>query len=84
MLDPVNSREKCMVTVFRTAAEDALLRRVHGEFREMPGMRLTAEQAMRLWSLDRTTCRSVLDSLVATHFLAIDAHGRYGLSQAGY
>jgi hypothetical protein len=29
--------------LFRTASEDALLRRVRGEYREMPGMRLTIE-----------------------------------------
>ena len=57
-------REKCTAAIF-PAGEDALMRRVRGEFGEMPGMRLTMEQAMRLWALDRPTCSDILDSLVA-------------------
>ena len=30
-----------------------ILERVRGEFNEMPGLRLTPEQAARLWDLDR-------------------------------
>lgn len=74
----------CTVTLFRTAAQDALLRRVRGEYREMPGMRLTIEQAMRLWDLDYQTCASVLDSLIASHFLAVDGSGRYRKAHNGY
>ena len=33
------------------ATED-VLRRVQGEFLEMPGLRLTEAQARRLWNLD--------------------------------
>ena len=44
------THEPCTVMLFKTASEDALLRRVRGEYREMPGMRLTIEQAMRLWN----------------------------------
>jgi hypothetical protein len=50
----------------------------------MPGMRLTIEQAMRLWNLDRQACSAVLDSLVASHFLQIDAFGRYRKAHCGY
>ena len=71
------THETCTVTLFRTAREDALLRRVRGEYREMPGMRLTFEQAMRLWNIDRQACATVLDSLVASRFLEIDRFGRY-------
>lgn len=78
------TREKCSVTLFRTAAEDALMQRVRSEFREMPGLRLTEDQAMKLWSLDRTTCRDLLNSLVAVHFLALDRHGRYRCEHSGY
>jgi hypothetical protein len=84
MPDRVETRGDCTVTLFRTAAEDSLLRRVRGEFREMPGMRLTEEQAMRLWSLDRETCHQLLSSLVAGHFLAIDPNGRYRRAHSGY
>ena len=74
----------CTVMLFRTAREDALLRRVRGEYREMPGMRLTIEQAMRLWNLDRQACATVLSSLVASRFLEIDAFGRYRKAHNGY
>jgi hypothetical protein len=42
---------------------EALVQRVRGEFREMPGLRLTFAQACRLWQLDPTTCEVVLERL---------------------
>jgi DNA-binding IclR family transcriptional regulator len=50
----------------------------------MPGMRLTLDQAMRLWDLDRPTCCSVLESLVTSHFLQQDRNGRFAKAHAGY
>jgi hypothetical protein len=72
------THERCTITLFRTTREDALLRRVRGEYREMPGMRLTIEQAMRLWSIDRQACATAFNSLVASHYLEIDDSGRFG------
>jgi hypothetical protein len=46
-----------------------ILERVRGEFNEMPGLRLTPEQAARLWNLDRRACTEVLGRLVAASFL---------------
>ena len=66
-----------------TSGEDALERRVRGEYREMPGMRLTLEQAMRLWSLDRDTCQFVLRELVAADFLEQDRNGRFARAADG-
>jgi DNA-binding IclR family transcriptional regulator len=43
----------------------------------MPGLRLTAEQARRLWSLDLGTCRSLLDALVDARFLSRSGDGKY-------
>lgn len=77
------THEPCTVTLFRTSREDNLLRRVRGEFREMPGMRLTVDQAMRFWMIDRTTCTSLFDSLVAARFLELDATGRYHKTHCG-
>jgi hypothetical protein len=77
-------RETYTVTIVQSFADDLLLRRVRDEFNEMPGMRLTAEQAMRLWALDRPTCNRVLDSLVAARFLIQDVSGRYRRAQSGY
>ena len=84
--DGVTSRthEPCTVVLFRTSRQDALLRRVRGEYREMPGMRLTIEQAMRLWDLDRQTCSDLFASLVAAHFLEAGSDGRYRKAHAGY
>ena len=47
-----------------------LVRRVRGEFLEMPGLRLTLQQARRLWRLDEFMCDAVLAVLVDAHFLA--------------
>lgn len=48
---------------------DDVIRRVQGEFIEMPGLRLTSAQAQRLWGLDRAACDSLLGALVDTKFL---------------
>ena len=56
---------------------DLLLYRVRGEFLEMPGLRLTTEQATRLWNMDAATCASVLMRLVADRFLTRTRHGAY-------
>jgi len=48
---------------------DDALRRVQGEYTEMPGLRLTAAQAQRLWGLDRAACDALLGALVDAKFL---------------
>ena len=48
---------------------EEIIRRIQGEFLEMPGLRLTDAQARRLWGLDAATCSALLDALVATGFL---------------
>ena len=48
---------------------DDVLQRVRGEYREMPGLRLTTAQAQRLWGLDRIACNALLDALVDAKFL---------------
>ena len=48
---------------------EEIIRRIQGEFMEMPGLRLTDAQAQRLWGLDAATCSVLLDALVATGFL---------------
>ena len=75
------AHEQCTVLIHRTSKDDALLRRARGDYREMPAMRLTIEQAMRLWDLDRQHCQSLLDSLVQTRFLVRDEEGRYRKAQ---
>ena len=51
-----------------TLTED-VLRRVQGEFLEMPGLRLTEQQARRLWGLDPESCSTLLGALVDAKFL---------------
>ena len=50
-------------------ATDDVLRRVQGEFLEMPGLRLTEAQARRLWGLDAASCDALLGALVDSNFL---------------
>ena len=56
---------------------DPVLRRVCGEFLEMPGLRITAQEAQRLWNLDEPTCRRVLEFLVDVNFLYRPGRGTY-------
>jgi hypothetical protein len=53
----------------------ALIDRIRGEFREMPGLQLTLAQAQRLFGLDPAACRHVIDALVAASFLRWTASG---------
>ena len=48
---------------------DEVIRRVQGEYIEMPGLRLTTAQAQRLWGLDRLACDTLLGALVDAKFL---------------
>ena len=57
--------------------DNALLSRIRSEYLEMPGMRLTLEQAQRLCGVERTLCRRVLDTLVAEKFLCVKSNGMY-------
>lgn len=58
-------------------AAEALVRRVRGEYREMPGLRLTIAQACRLWQVDRATCERILGELVQERFLQQTRDGAY-------
>ncbi len=57
--------------------DDLLLRRVRAEFIEMPGLRLTRQQAGRLWALDEATCGRLLAALSENGFLMCAPDGRY-------
>ena len=48
---------------------ERLLRRVRGEFVEMPGLELTENQAQRLWGLEPGRCAVVLEGLLDAGFL---------------
>ena len=59
------------------ATDHRLLSRIRGEYREMPGLRLTFTQACRLWQLDGDTCHQVLDRLLVERFLQQTPDGAY-------
>ena len=54
-----------------------VLRRVQGEYIEMPGLRLTIAQAQRLWGLDRAVCDALLGALVEAKFLLRTRDGAF-------
>ena len=56
---------------------DGVVRRVRGEYNEMPGLHLTVTQAQRLWGLDRGACDTVLSALVDVKFLRRNRDGAY-------
>lgn len=58
-------------------SHDQILRRIRGEYLEMPGLRLTSAQAKRLWGLDDRTCAEVLGELTADRFLQCRSDGTY-------
>jgi Fic family protein len=68
----VRATEQC-----KTPAIGDLLLRVEGEYREMPGLSLSAPQAERLWGLDASTCASVLTALVERRILTRTTSGAY-------
>lgn len=80
----VQISEPCTVYVFKRLPMSALELRIRGEYREMPGLRLKLEQAMRLWSMDRETCEGALGGLVRAGFLQRDDSGRYARVHSGY
>jgi hypothetical protein len=56
---------------------DEVLQRIQGEFVEMPGLRLTAAQAQRLWGLERDLCDALLGALVDAKFLGRTRDGAF-------
>ena len=56
---------------------NTMLKRVRAEYLEMPGLRLTLEQAQRLCGLEEAMCKMVLDALVDDKFLCVKSDGFY-------
>lgn len=53
--------------------------RIMAEYREMPGLSLTAAQASRLWGLELSQCHLLLEALVASGYLRRAAQSTYVL-----
>lgn len=49
--------------------DEDTLRRIRSEFIEMPGLKLTVPQALRLWGVDQLTCEAVVEKLTQSNFL---------------
>ena len=64
-------------------ATEQLLRRIRGEYMEMPGLRLTAAQARRLLGLDEQSCANLLKFLVEAKFLHQTGDGRFARMTEG-
>ena len=54
-----------------------VLDRVRGEYREVPGLRLTPSQARRLFEVEPSECAAMLDALVTENFLSRTADGLF-------
>src|SRR5689334_22333518 len=65
------------MTATESSSLNAILDRVCGEYREMPGLRLTRPQAQRLWGLDEQTCVRILNVLLESGFLRETYDGRF-------
>jgi hypothetical protein len=61
----------------RVRRHDDIIRRIQGEFLEMPGLRLTEPQARRLWALEPSLCSAVLTELVDDGFLLRTREGAF-------
>jgi hypothetical protein len=57
-----------------------LVARLRAEYAEMPGMRLTLDQVVRLCGIEKSRCKDVLDALVEGRFLSLNADGMYSRS----
>jgi hypothetical protein len=76
-ITPPETLERRPVIQTLTPRISTLLRRIEGEYREMPGLKLTEAQARRFWDLDADTCSLVLTTLLEQRFLKCTASGMY-------
>jgi hypothetical protein len=58
-------------------APNPLIARIQGEYSEMPGLRLNLAQACRLWQVDVTMCKLLLEQLVRDKILFRTHDGFY-------
>jgi len=54
-----------------------LVERIREEYMSMPGLKLTREQACRLWGVGHDTCEAALGALLAEGFLHETGTGKY-------
>lgn len=66
-----------MCATFDDTLHCNVVRDIVNEYREMPGLCLTARQAGRLWSLEPLRAAELLDSLVDARILVCSPQGVY-------
>jgi hypothetical protein len=66
-----------MITSPHSAPLAGLLQRVRDEYREMPELKLTKPQAMRLFGVAPSVCAAVLRALVMENFLSRTGEGEF-------
>lgn len=54
-----------------------LISRIRVEYQSLPGLKLTIEQARRLWAVDAETCGAALEALIAEGFLHRTGTGKF-------
>ena len=64
-------------TAANASEHQQILERIRGEYLEMPGLRLKAEQVQRLCGVKPSVCRVLLESLVEAKFLCVSSDGAY-------
>lgn len=62
-LRKVRGRERALMGL------NAVTQRVRAEFDEMPGLTLTEPQAAKLFGIERTVCRDVIEQLIDESYL---------------
>ena len=63
---------------------DAIVRRIVGEFRDMPGLVLSVKQASRFLGVEASACARILEDLRHAGVLRRDADQRYGRAEADH
>jgi len=75
---PTSPRPRPRLDRRNQTTRQSLLARIRGEFSEMPCLRLTRDQARRLFGLRPDVCDRVLATLVKEGELVCGTDGRYG------
>jgi hypothetical protein len=75
------AREAEMIAAQTTIADWIHL--IRSEYLEIPGLHLTRNQVLRLWSLDAVMCDALLQALVDVRFLRRTHTGAYVRADGG-
>ena len=61
----------------RHPVREELVRRIRGEFEEMPGLSLTPGQAIKLFGVSPDECAGILSHLIEQGVVRLKSDGRY-------